>query len=479
MNKKIALGASAALLVAAYGGTTWYTGQRAQASHTEALELVRKHLGPDAVVEQQYTKGFFSAQSHVVLQWAPPKAPNPAGAQAEAAPAQPIKVVLDTTVRHGPLAGAHIAAAVAETRISMPDLDEATRKLFEKASAPTVTTVRKLTGGHGISINLPAGEIVNDGLEMRWQAMLTEVDINAGRDYVQSSIDWPELVVKAVPPASDASARRTAPKPFSVVLKGVRGQSEQRIEDGLWLVGPGESQVRLETLEVAQLGEDLSVATVLASIQDMKMEAEIERNGETMGMITTVKSKGTIGPVRFDNLGFKETWARIDRQAIKLFQQAMVSAYVESLSKSDKIDDPQFATLLKETGPRFAASLPTYSLKIMATIDGKEGEIGYGGEIQSAPSAADIEQAGGLGLALLKTSMLSANARIPKAWLPSISKAVTGNEMKPEEIDAMVNMAQSGGYAKVEGDNIVSALVYEKGEAKLNGKAVPVPGMPR
>jgi hypothetical protein len=119
MNKKIAFGASAALLAAAYCGATWYTGKIAEVSHTEALEQVRKHLGPAAVLEQQYTKGFFSSQSHVVLQWAQP---STAGAPAETStPSKPTKVVLDTTVRHGPLAGRHIAAAVAQTRISMPD----------------------------------------------------------------------------------------------------------------------------------------------------------------------------------------------------------------------------------------------------------------------------------------------------------------------------------------------------------------------
>ena len=477
MNKKIALSAAVALLVAAYGGTTWYTGQRAEASHTEALELVRKHLGPEAVVEQQYKKGFLSSQSHVVLQWAPPAS---AGEQAGAtAASKPIKVVLDTTVRHGPLAGGHIAAAVAETRISIPDVHEDARKLFEKASAPTLTTVRKLTGGHRISVNLPAGEIAKDGLQLRWQKMLTQVDINATGDRVQSSVDWPELVVNAAPSGSETPARRAGSQSLSVVIQGVSGTSDQRIEDGLWLVAPGQMQVQLDKLEVAQLGDDLSVAKVLATFQKMTLESEVERTGDTMGMTTTAKSKGAIGTVNFENLGFKETWARIDRQAVQLFQQAMVSIYVDGLAQNAETDSQQFTVLMKEIAPRFVANLPTYSLKVMATIEGQEGEVGYGAEIQSAPSAAAIENAGGLGLALLNTSKLSANARIPKAWLPSIAKTVMGNDMKPEEIDAMVNMAQSGGYAQVEGNTLVSALVYEKGQAKLNGQAIAVPGMPR
>ena len=44
MSKKTALGAAVALAVVAYGGATWYMGQRAQASYNEALEEVRKFL---------------------------------------------------------------------------------------------------------------------------------------------------------------------------------------------------------------------------------------------------------------------------------------------------------------------------------------------------------------------------------------------------------------------------------------------------
>jgi len=47
MSKKTALGAAVALAVVAYGGATWYMGQRAQASYNEALEEVRKVLGAD------------------------------------------------------------------------------------------------------------------------------------------------------------------------------------------------------------------------------------------------------------------------------------------------------------------------------------------------------------------------------------------------------------------------------------------------
>ena len=104
MNKKTALGAAVALAVVAYGGATWYLGQRAQASYQEALEEVRKVLGAETVVSQDYQKGFFTSQAKVVLQWTPP-----ASADASEPAPQPLRVVVNSAVRHGPLAGGALA----------------------------------------------------------------------------------------------------------------------------------------------------------------------------------------------------------------------------------------------------------------------------------------------------------------------------------------------------------------------------------
>eukprot|EP01034_Spumella_vulgaris_P001275 gene1275-1688_t len=141
MSKKTALGAAVALAVVAYGGATWYMGQRAQASYNEALEEVRKVLGAEAVVSQDYQKGFFSSQAKLVLQWTPP-------ADADASkPAQPVRVVVSSAVRHGPLAGARLAAAVVDTRFALEGLDEKATKDFAKVASPTRTTRHDLTGG--------------------------------------------------------------------------------------------------------------------------------------------------------------------------------------------------------------------------------------------------------------------------------------------------------------------------------------------
>jgi len=68
MNKKAAWGTAAVLMVAGYGAATWYFGERAHGAYQEAVDELRKLVGPEVLVSQQYTKGFWSSQGQLVLQ---------------------------------------------------------------------------------------------------------------------------------------------------------------------------------------------------------------------------------------------------------------------------------------------------------------------------------------------------------------------------------------------------------------------------
>ena len=89
MNKKIALGSAVVLLGALYGGVSWYAGERAQQRYQEALGEVRKVMGADGVVSQQYQRGFWTPRAQTVLQWPPPAEPAEDGAAPVPAPAKP------------------------------------------------------------------------------------------------------------------------------------------------------------------------------------------------------------------------------------------------------------------------------------------------------------------------------------------------------------------------------------------------------
>ena len=106
MSKKNIVGAAVVVLLAAYGGATWYMGESARKHYEEALEEAKGFLGPQAVGSHQYERGFWTSHAKLVLQWSPPAAAD----VDDAAVPPPIRIAVDSTLRHGPLDGSAEAA---------------------------------------------------------------------------------------------------------------------------------------------------------------------------------------------------------------------------------------------------------------------------------------------------------------------------------------------------------------------------------
>ena len=132
---------------------------------------------------------------------------------------------------------------------------------------------------------------------------------------------------------------------------------------------------------------------------------------------------------------------------------------------------------MKNIARLLVASLPAYTVKMTSTLDGKQAILEYGIEIQKAPpedQTLDLAW----GLALLGNSVVHANFRLPKAWLPHLAQAITQNAMSSDQMDAFLSMAETQGYVRQEGEDITSALRFEDGSLHINGKprALPLPG---
>ncbi|MNV74673.1 hypothetical protein D3C71_1679140 [compost metagenome] len=127
-----------------------------------------------------------------------------------------------------------------------------------------------------------------------------------------------------------------------------------------------------------------------------------------------------------------------------------------------------------EAVPKFVAALPAYAMKLSAKVDGEQGELEYGAELKSVPDAAQIAE-GAWAPALLKSTALYASVRLPKAWLPRLAQAAGQKAPKPEDIDAMLGMAQAQGFVKQEAAHLTSAVRMEDGKVVLNGKQIDVP----
>ena len=490
MNKKAVWGTAAVLVVAAYGGATWYLGEQAHSAYQEALNDVRKLLGPEVLVSQQYTQGFWSSQGQLVLQWTPPAAEEDEWDDEDnAAPAvapRPIRITVENTVRHGPLAGWRPAAAVIETRIgAVEGVDDNMRKAFAKVSAPTLTTVRHLTGSHDIAFAWPAGE-VGDGADLvRWQPLAYQMTLNADRSRLSGDFAWPEITVQSQPPANDGDdsgdepATQAGPaERFTLAVHGMKGDFKVEFQDGLWLLAPGEGSGTVGKLTVTRAGAAAGAGAApgpLVALQDLTYGVTIARNGGHLGWVSKLQGTGSVGSVALESVELNETVSRIDVEAVKLVQKALADAYRSDTDTalSATAQMPAVASLM-EAVPRFVAALPAYAMKLTARVDGEQGELQYGVELKSMPDAQQVAE-GAWGPALLQSGALRASLRLPKAWLPRLAQAAGTKAPEPQHLEAMLGMAQAQGFVQQDGAHLVSAVRMENGKVVLNGKEIAVP----
>ena len=480
-NKKIAVAVGVALAIAAYGGTTWYAGQKAHASYAQAVAELRALLGAQTVVSEEYRKGFFSSQAKLVLQWS---APTEEGVQPVAgAVPKPVRLVVDTTVRHGPLAGGQLAAAWAESHFALEGMDDNSRQALAKATAPTLTTVHRFTGSHDMRLLLPAGEIGDGEVTLRWQEMALDTSVSGNR--VQGTWRWPELALLGLPSRDDEDAQEAeeddgdevAAEPVartSLTFQGIDSSFDSTAIDGLWGLGPGKASLRLARMGITRTPIEGDAQTLL-DLKDLAGSSVVEADAATLGVTTEFKGVGRIGPLDFESLGYVQKLQRLDIEALRNIQRALVDGYRNAgLAKAREGLEGQGADVFAQNAPRLVAALPAYSMKLQATFQGQTGELDYGAEVRNAPPAEQIAATGWMP-ALLQGTLLHANARLPKAWLAPLLQATGKPEVTADDVEGMVGMAQASGYARLEGEHLTSALKIEGGQMTLNGKPMALP----
>ncbi|AVS70540.1 DUF945 domain-containing protein [Paracidovorax avenae] len=484
-NKKVGVAvAVVAAVAAAYGGATWYLGQRAQAGYQDAVAELRKALGDDAVVSADYDQGFFSSKARLVMQWA--AAPAQEGRPAS----PPLRLVVDTVVRHGPLAGARVAAAVADYRFALEGLDDEALAHLDKASAPVLTSVHHLTGSHDVHLRLPAGEAEgSDGVALRWQEMVYDMTIGRDGRHFQGHFRWPEVGLTGIPDASAQAAAEeeeeendadetASPEPVdrtSITVQGMEGSFDNVAISGLWGVGVGKADFRVGRVASSVLPAAGGDARHTLDLRNVAGTYAIDATDDTLGMTTTLSTAGRIGAIDFESISLEERIQRISIEALRNFQRVVLDGYrAGGLAEAKASMEQRGTAVLMENAPRLVQALPAYSMKMKATYQGQTGQLEYGGEVKRAPSDAEVAQAGWMS-ALMKTSVLQATARVPKAWALPLMQSTGRPGAQAQDVDAMVAMAQSSGYLIQEGEFLTSSIQLQPGQLTLNGKTLPLP----
>lgn len=481
MNKKLAWGtALVALGAASCAGLTWYLGERAAQRYQEGVAQLRQWLGEDAVAEQRYERGFWVSHARLIVQWTPPADDGTAGDAST--PHAPLRLRIESDVHHGPFAQGRLAAAVVQTRLGLDGLDERTRELLSHTGAPTVATVLQWNGASQSRLDWPAGALGEKGSLLQWQALRYDLAVSADRTQSRGDIQWPGLTLQLADtptPDEGGNAPEVAPTHIDLAVQGLQGSFEMRVQDGLWLVAPGTS-----TFRVAQLSLDSeqqgAARTRLAALRDLNGKVVIERKDAFMGWTVDVQTQGSVGPMALDALSWQERVERIDAQALKQVQQALLAALRTPAAKqggaSPADDEAAWLKPLAQAVPPLLAGLPAYTSNVKATMGGKEGSLAYGLRLTSAPSEA-LMAGKDWNAVLMQHGALHGKLRVPKAWVAQVMGDIGEKPVSPEELDSLLGMAYARGFVTLETEHVASEVRLQDGQLQLNGKAIPLPFM--
>ncbi|WP_027017273.1 YdgA family protein [Comamonas composti] len=496
-NKKTVLAAGVALAIVAYGGATWYMGQKAEASYQEAVTRLGKLIGEKTILTNEYRKGFFSADARLVLEWKQPQVEQEHDGDETAEPPKPMHLVVNSHVRHGPMAGGRFAAAATVSNFAIEGMDEKSRQVLAKATAPTLTTVHHLGGSHSLRFVLPQGELGDEEMTMSWQELIMESKLSDNNQHAKGDLRWPGLSISALTKNTDEdededdeadpedleegqaaealAATRSLGERTLISFEGLDGSFETRMLEGLWGMGPGKGSMNLARLLVSNTPAGGGETKTVADLKDFKGNSVVEADKATLGMVNVIKAKGRIGELDFDSLELEEKLQRLDMEALRNFQRYIIDAYyAKNTDQAMPAPEERGPELLMENAPRLIAAKPAYSMKLSATYLGKTGMLEYGAEVQNPPEAEQIQQMGFMPV-LVQSGVLHANASLPKSWIGPIMKSTGQDEVAPEEIEAMLGMAEASGYAKLEGENLTSSFRMQGGKMELNGKQMPLP----
>lgn len=468
----LAVGAAVATAAAAYAGASWYSGRQAEQAYRQAITDLSAFIGPQAIAAQEYRRGFFSSEGRLTLQWTPA---TQDGEDQATVPPEPVRLVVTSQVRHGPLAGARLAAAAVETRFALEGLDEQTRQVLSRMQGPQLTAVRHFGGASDLQLRLPAGEIVVDGTALRWQELTGDGSLDSSGKRVSARMAWPEWSFDSL--AATAAADTVAgdegdgedfgegedgPERFAITLRNMTSTFEGEMIDGLWGLGPGKARLQVGSLQTRSAGAAQAPVRTVLDLRELEAESEIVTDQATLGYSTRAQMVGSIGPIRFDSLKLHEQYQRVDIEALR----GLLRAFTQGQQGADEAGG---SYTLVDAAPRLIAALPSYRMQIEATTQGQTGRLEYGAQVNSAPPAEQL--AGGAWLpALLQGGALDARMQLPKAWIGPLVSATGRPAPSDEELQQLLAAAESSGYVRLQGEQLSGSLALRGGQWTLNGK---------
>lgn len=414
-------------------GAPWVIGNVAEDRINRGLDALVEAAPYLGIVERKYTQGWFRSEQEVTF-------------EVLAGATRPFAVPQRFTVRdeilHGPVLGLS-GFGLARVNSSL-DLDPQTRhelaELFGSEDPLNVSTRVGFFGGGTTTISSEARDIrVANGGTLSWDDLEIDVSYSGNFDSIGIKGDWPRF-----------EGHNPKTKSHLKLDDLVFDASSERVKGHLYQT---DAELSIDGLSIE--GADLPPTT----LKDMQFVVDSEDDGDFMSVATRFGTGpitgGLVQPkgVEFTATHFDFTLRRLHTDTLASISNAIAESYRR---------------------PAVAAVLPDEMLALLKhdpelLID----RIGF----ETRDGAAYLKGAirlKGVDEKDLKMGALSLIARLDadlRFEAPQkVIESLNGGR------DAMRG-AVDGGYARLEGDKVVSHVEFHAGELKINDKVQGIPGL--
>ncbi len=452
MNKAAAVAAGVVVLLGAgYLGATAWTGQQAEGRYRQQLAQVQVRLPFVSITEQKYDKRFFASTSTTTLQFGCPTV----GAK------PPPTATITSTIRHGPVAGGTLAAAVVDSQLRIGGGDADAQRLiaaFGNGVPLTVRTVVDLGGRSRSTFMSPAARLpLGAAGEFVWQGLSGDMESGPDGRSVVYRLKSPGLTL--TDPAHQVSVR------FGALA--FQGDGQAITPAGPLMVG--RVQGTLDAMEVSGGAAGESAKAVFSGLAFTSSTA---LDGELIGGTASFNGAGAIGDVKLDKIEMKVSMKRLHAPT---YQRLMETANKELY----RCDSPGMAANLIALQAKMEKDLlallqhgPQMSLDRLAVESGGQtAELSYAFGIEGV-TEADSKQP--LPALLMTRAHVRAATRLPLAWVRKLSQAgpsrLKGGIPDPATLDVMLEQAQARGYVIRDGDYVKAEMALADGMVTVNGK---------
>lgn len=451
----------AVAVVAAGAGGMVMSGNKIEAKMTTETQQVLDKLAPLVTVQElKYDKTFTGATRTLTLKMGCGDTSFP--------------VTWRDRIQHGPLPGFNsVGGAVIDSEFVLSDEVKAKLKETTGLEAAPLTVHSTVSLGGDITSDMAMPSIkakLPDGTQLTWQGLTARSVQKGSAMHYDMAMPNLELV--------DANS--------GAVVKMVGFKSTGDATTGkYWWASPGTATGEIASIEVAGKPEDGEAVKFIMTAAKFSSKVTIE--GDLLSTSAEGSTALDINGHKVDKVLWQESAKRIHLPTIEEIGLAFINKENMALICQGEAGKAALEQKIQQVSAELPMKLmallphnPEYGIdKVAATYQGKEGEFGYTLGTQGV-TAEEIKPGAMNPMALLKKVVATAQVKVPTAWLRAIADASKGDGEAPtdEAINAMIEPAIAQGFVVREGDFLVAKASFKDGAATLNGKAMPIPGLP-